>query len=113
MHLSSGETNFCADDASTAIDRIIAAYRADALSIDETDGISLSSLIGGSTYANQILIGTPKHRNQGKSDLLEYQVNSIAKLLGELKLELKALLFTRILIVGCAIKKLAKILNKN
>ena len=37
---SSG-TNFCVDDASTAIDRIIAAYRADALSIDETDGISL------------------------------------------------------------------------
>jgi phosphomannomutase len=39
---SSGETNFRVADAGTAIDRVLAAYRDDALSLDETDGVSLA-----------------------------------------------------------------------
>jgi len=39
---SSGETNFRVADAGTAIDRVLAAYRDKALSLDETDGVSLA-----------------------------------------------------------------------
>ena len=39
---SSGEMNFKVDDAGMAIESVLAAYRADALSIDETDGVSLA-----------------------------------------------------------------------
>jgi phosphomannomutase len=39
---SSGETNFRVADAGAAIDRVLAAYRGDALSLDETDGVSLA-----------------------------------------------------------------------
>jgi len=39
---SSGEINFKVDDAVMAIESVLAIYRADALSIDETDGVSLS-----------------------------------------------------------------------
>ena len=39
---SSGETNFRVADAGAAIDRVLAAYRDDALSLDETDGVSLA-----------------------------------------------------------------------
>jgi phosphomannomutase len=39
---SSGEINFKVADAGTAIEKVLSAYRADALSIDETDGVSLS-----------------------------------------------------------------------
>ena len=84
---SSGETNFCVDDASTAIDRIIAAYRADALSIDETDGISLefSDWRFNLRQSNTEPLVRLNIETKGKSDLLEYQVNSIAKLLGGIK----------------------------
>jgi hypothetical protein len=34
--------NFKVDDASKAIEKVLSDYRADALSIDETDGVSLA-----------------------------------------------------------------------
>ena len=39
---SSGEINFTLADAGTAIENVLSAYRAGALSIDETDGVSLA-----------------------------------------------------------------------
>ena len=39
---SSGEMNFKVADAGRAIENVLSAYRADALSIDETDGVSLA-----------------------------------------------------------------------
>ena len=39
---SSGETNFRVTDAGKAIENVLSAYRAAALSIDETDGVSLA-----------------------------------------------------------------------
>ena len=39
---SSGETNFRVVDAGAAIERVLAAYRDEALSLDETDGVSLA-----------------------------------------------------------------------
>jgi phosphomannomutase len=39
---SSGEMNFKVSDASTAIENVLSDYRADALSIDEMDGVSLA-----------------------------------------------------------------------
>ncbi len=38
---SSGETNFVVKDAKASISRVLAAYRADAISLDESDGLSL------------------------------------------------------------------------
>lgn len=38
---SSGETNFRVADTGAAIEKVLATYRADALSLDETDGVSL------------------------------------------------------------------------
>ncbi|MDB4830967.1 phosphomannomutase [Paracoccaceae bacterium] len=39
---SSGEMNFKVDDAGAVIEKVLSAYRADALYIDETDGVSLA-----------------------------------------------------------------------
>jgi phosphomannomutase len=39
---SSGETNFFVKDAGRAIDNVLQAYRKDAISVDETDGVSLA-----------------------------------------------------------------------
>ena len=39
---SSGEINFRVEDAGASIDRVLAAYYSDAVSIDETDGVSLA-----------------------------------------------------------------------
>ena len=39
---SSGEMNFKVDDAGAAIEKVLSAYRADARSFDETDGVSLA-----------------------------------------------------------------------
>jgi phosphomannomutase len=39
---SSGETNFRVKDASRAIDNVVQVYRKDAISVDETDGVSLA-----------------------------------------------------------------------
>ena len=39
---SLGETNFRVEDAGAAINRVLAAYRRDAVSLDETDGVSLA-----------------------------------------------------------------------
>jgi phosphomannomutase len=39
---SSGETNFRVKDAGRAIDNVLQVYRKDAISVDETDGVSLA-----------------------------------------------------------------------
>ena len=39
---SSGETNFRVENTQVSIDRVLSAYRADAISLDETDGFSLA-----------------------------------------------------------------------
>jgi len=39
---SSGEINFRIDDAGAVIDRVLSIYSADALSLDETDGMSFA-----------------------------------------------------------------------
>ena len=39
---SSGEINFRVEDADAAIERVLAAYRSEAVSLDETDGVSLA-----------------------------------------------------------------------
>ena len=39
---SSGELNFTVADAGKAIENVLSAYRAAALSLDETDGVSLA-----------------------------------------------------------------------
>ena len=39
---SSGETNFRVKDVKASISRVLAAYRADAVSLDESDGVSLT-----------------------------------------------------------------------
>ena len=84
---SSGETNFYVDDASVAINRIKAAYRADALSIDETDGVSLvfSDWRFNLRQSNTEPLVRLNIETKGKLDLLGYQVNSISKLLGGIK----------------------------
>jgi len=38
---SSGEQNFCVRDTETAINQVLSAYLADAISVDKTDGVSL------------------------------------------------------------------------
>ena len=38
----SGEVNSRVEDAGAAVARVLAAYRGDALSLDETDGVSLA-----------------------------------------------------------------------
>ena len=43
---SSGETNFRVADAGAAIDRVSAAYRNEALSLNEIDGVSLAARVG-------------------------------------------------------------------
>ena len=39
---SSGEKNFRVEDAGQAIENVLQVYRADAVSVDETDGVSLA-----------------------------------------------------------------------
>ena len=41
LYPSSGERNFQVENVSAAIDRVFAAYRAKAISFDNTDGMSL------------------------------------------------------------------------
>ena len=81
---SSGEINFKVDDAGMAIESVLAAYRADALSIDETDGVSLAfddwrlNLRRSNTEPLVRLNVEAK----GAADALAAQVSAIAELLG-------------------------------
>lgn len=81
---SSGEANFRVEDAGEAIERVLDAYRAEALSIDETDGVSLAfpdwrfNLRRSNTEPLVRLNIETKGRADGLGDKLE----AIAALLG-------------------------------
>lgn len=81
---SSGEANFRVDDAGPAIYRVLAAYQAEALSLDETDGVSLTfdnwrfNLRRSNTEPYVRL----NIESRGCSELLAAKVADISKLLG-------------------------------
>ena len=81
---SSGEMNFKVADAGKAIESVLSAYRADALSIDETDGVSLAfedwrfNLRRSNTEPPVRL----NVEGRGNVDALKAHVSTIADLLG-------------------------------
>lgn len=81
---SSGEINFKVDDAGKAIENVLSAYRADARSIDETDGVSLT--FEGWRFNLRRSNTEPLVRlnveGKGEANALETHVSSIANLLG-------------------------------
>ena len=81
---SSGELNFKVADADRAIENVTSAYRADALSIDEMDGVSLAFdawrfNLRRSNTEPLVRLNVESNRNAGP---LEAKVNAIADLLG-------------------------------
>jgi phosphomannomutase len=81
---SSGELNFKVADADRAIENVMSAYRADALSIDEMDGVSLAFdawrfNLRRSNTEPLVRLNVESNRNAGP---LEAKVNAIADLLG-------------------------------
>ena len=84
---SSGETNFKVEDAAENIENVISAYRADAISIDETDGVSLSFddwrfNLRRSNTENLVRLNI---ETRGLTEKLDLQLNAIADLLGGLR----------------------------
>jgi phosphomannomutase len=81
---SSGEMNFEVSDASTAIEKVLSDYRADALSIDETDGVSLAfdSWRFNLRRSNTEPLVRLNVEGRGEANALETHVSSIAGLLG-------------------------------
>jgi phosphomannomutase len=81
---SSGEMNFKVDDARKAIEKVLSDYRADALSIDETDGVSLAfdSWRFNLRRSNTEPLVRLNVESKGKADALGAQVSKIADLLG-------------------------------
>ncbi len=81
---SSGEANFLVEDPSHAIDIVLKAYRKDAISIDETDGISLSfnDWRFNLRQSNTEPLVRLNIETKGEAALLENQLNEITKLLG-------------------------------
>ena len=81
---SSGETNFRVADAGTAIDRVLAAYRDDALSLDETDGVSLAFADWRFNLrrSNTEPLVRLNIESRGRSEGLAALVSEIADLLG-------------------------------
>ena len=81
---SSGEINFTVADAGVAIENVLSAYRADALSIDETDGVSLA--FGDWRFNLRRSNTEPLVRlnveGRGNADALSAHVSAIANLLG-------------------------------
>ena len=81
---SSGEINFTVSDAGVAIENVLSAYRADALSIDETDGVSLA--FGDWRFNLRRSNTEPLVRlnveGKGNADALAAHVSAIADLLG-------------------------------
>ena len=81
---SSGEMNFKVDDAGTAIENVLSAYRADARTLDETDGVSLA--FDGWRFNLRRSNTEPLVRlnveGKGTADVLTRQVSAIAELLG-------------------------------
>ena len=81
---SSGEMNFKVDDAGAAIERVLSAYRADALSIDETDGVSLAfeDWRFNLRRSNTEPLVRLNLEGKGEADALSGHVRAIADLLG-------------------------------
>ena len=81
---SSGEINFRVDDAGAAIDRVLSTYSADALSLDETDGVSLafSDWRFNLRRSNTEPLVRLNIESRGGCEGLEAKVADISKLLG-------------------------------
>ena len=81
---SSGETNFRVADAGAAIDRVLAAYRGEALSLDKTDGVSLAFADWRFNLrrSNTEPLVRLNIESRGGSDSLADRVSDIADLLG-------------------------------
>ena len=81
---SSGETNFRVANAGTAIEHVLAAYRDEALSLDETDGVSLAFADWrfNLRQSNTEPLVRLNIESRGGSDGLTARVSEIADLLG-------------------------------
>ena len=81
---SSGEMNFEVDEAGKAIESVLGAYRADALSINETDGVSLAfdDWRFNLRRSNTEPLIRLNVEGKGEANALETHVSSIAELLG-------------------------------
>ena len=81
---SSGEINFKVNNASKAIENVLSAYRADALSIDETDGVSLAFKDWRFNLRRSNTEPLVRLNVEGKSEAnaVETHVSAIADLLG-------------------------------
>ncbi len=84
---SSGEINFRVADANRAIENVLSAYRADALSIDETDGVSLAFddwrfNLRRSNTEPLVRLNVEGRQN---ADAIEAHVIAIADLLGRVR----------------------------
>jgi phosphomannomutase len=81
---SSGEMNFKVDDADAAIEKVLSAYRANARTLDETDGVSLA--FDGWRFNLRRSNTEPLVRlnveGKGTADALTGHVSAIAGLLG-------------------------------
>lgn len=81
---SSGEMNFKVDDAGKAIENVLSAYRADARTLDETDGVSLAFKgwrfnLRRSNTEPLVRLNVEARENVGA---LEAHVSAIAELFG-------------------------------
>jgi phosphomannomutase len=81
---SSGEINFKVADGGKAIGNVLSAYRADALSIDETDGVSVAfeDWRFNLRQSNTEPLVRLNVEGTGNADALASHVSAIAKLLG-------------------------------
>ena len=81
---SSGEINFTVEDAPQSIEAVLSAYRAAALSIDETDGVSLAfeDWRFNLRRSNTEPLVRLNVEGKGNSDALAAHVSAIADLLG-------------------------------
>ena len=81
---SSGEMNFKVADAKKAIASVFSAYRADALSLDETDGVSLAFAHWRFNLrrSNTEPLVRLNVEGKGKADALDAHVSKIVDLLG-------------------------------
>ena len=81
---SSGEINFKVADGGKAIENVLSAYRADALSIDETDGVSVAfeDWRFNLRQSNTEPLVRLNVEGTGNADALASHVSAIAELLG-------------------------------
>jgi len=81
---SSGEINFKVTDADKAIENVISAYRAKAISIDQIDGVSLAfeNWRFNLRRSNTEPLVRLNVESKGRADMLQAQVSAIEELLG-------------------------------